>query len=420
MKILIRSPQDPLKIYDAYESTKKIGGNSGNLLYINSVARALYAKNNKLSFGGFKAHVSNDRKSWAESINEKYDHYVMPLSNAFRSGMTEILIGFTEIVRNLDIPVTVVGIGAQATALSAKSGTYSMARTGKGDVKSPDARSDHDRVVYEFCSAVLEKSRSIGVRGAYTRDYLLSLGLPEERVRIIGCPSLFTWGPSHRIVDRDGKDYSGKRREFHPSMKISMNIDYRVPGIERMIYKNFQIYENLFSPSQDSMSARMILDNKQYYDISKVNLGAPVHKKHGMFVLGRLLYYPNPWGWIDDLSTYDFVFGTRLHGNIAGILGGTPAHLIAHDSRTIELANYHGIPYTEYDSGSDFLAEDMFRDTSYEKFNDLMEDRFNVFLDFLRENNLSTAYDEPDAGVDFDDKIAASRRIGPIYSNGMN
>jgi hypothetical protein len=49
--------------------------------------------------------------------------------------------------------------------------------------------------------------------------------------------------------------------------------------------------------------------------------------------------------WIDALRDRDLVVGTRIHGTIAGLLAGVPSILIAHDSRTRELAQFHAIPY---------------------------------------------------------------------------
>lgn len=241
------------------------------------------------------------------------------------------------------------------------------------------------------------------------------LGIPEDRIRVIGCPSLFTWGPNHRILDKSNNSFVGSGKQLLKDATISMNIDYRLQGIEQMIYANCFRYPNLTSPSQDSMSARMIISGQEFYDLTKVNLGTPVHTKHGMFIRGGVIYYPNPWGWINDLSHKSFVFGTRLHGNIAGILAGTPAHLLAHDARTKELAQFHGIPHTQFEKGKDFLAEDLFLETNYTEFNELMPMRFGNFLDFLKENDLTTIYDT-DNGVAplFDKQLDKLKSIGAI------
>lgn len=416
-RILVRSAQDPQKSYDALESTKKMGGNAGNLLYVNGVSRTLDSKNNKLSFGGFKTHTLPDVTDWVNQANKKYDHYVMPMANSFREGMTQSLRGMTEIVRRLDMPVTIVGIGAQATAKSFTSNDFQMASTG-GKKKLDDHKTEeHNQVVRDFCNAVLEKSKSIGVRGEFTKEYLVALGIDPLKVRVIGCPSLYTWGPDHKIVNSVGNDFDGSIEQFDPELPLSLNIDYRLAGIERMIYANLFKYPNITSPSQDSKSARMIITKNEHYALEGVNLGTPIHTKHPMFLRNNVIYYPNPWGWVHDLSKKHFVFGTRLHGNIAGILGGTPAHLLAHDARTMELAKFHGIPYTIYDKEHDFLAEDLFKTTSYENFNNLMPKNFKNFIEFLNENDLSTIYDENGKTKNFDKEIEKLKMISAVFPN---
>lgn len=415
-RILIRAAQNPLINYEAFDSTKKIGGNSGNLLYANGVARTLASSRNILTFGGFRSHLLSDKSKWIDHVNKNYDHYVIPLSNIFRIEGYAVLENLTYIIKNLSIPVTVVGVGAQATADAYKNNIYIMSNCSTDTPDNEHEIKNHNKIVLNFCKAVLQKSNSIGVRGEYTKNYLLSLGIEPNRITVIGCPSLYTWGPNLRITDDDNNAFCGKNKKFNPQAHISMNIDHRVIGIERMIYANLEKYQNLTSPCQDSKSARMIISQKDYYDINQINFKTPIHMNHEMVINKKLIYYQNPWSWINQLSEKEFVFGTRLHGNIAGILGKTPSHLIAHDARTLELAKLSGIPYTIYEKNSDFLAEDLYHNTDYTKFNDLMPKLFNNYLNFLRNNNLTTIYDTDHGhAINFDKEISKLKSIPPIY-----
>ena len=71
--------------------------------------------------------------------------------------------------------------------------------------------------------------------------------------------------------------------------------------------------------------------------------GAPITLDHPLIRSDRVRFFLDPKTWFDHLAQYDFSFGTRIHGNIAALLAGTPALLLAHDSRTLELAEYHEI-----------------------------------------------------------------------------
>ena len=77
--------------------------------------------------------------------------------------------------------------------------------------------------------------------------------------------------------------------------------------------------------------------------------GVPVSSKHPLIRENRVRFFLDPKTWFDHLAQYDFSFGTRIHGNIAALLAGTPAVLLAHDSRTLELADYHQIPHRVID-----------------------------------------------------------------------
>ena len=119
--ILIRAAQDPTTVHGAMASAQRMGANSGNLLYANAVARTLAARSNKVDTGAFDAHLV-DRASWIRRINKRYDHFVVPLANAFRYKNGEALEGLTELVRGLDVPVTVVTADRLLAARVAKAG----------------------------------------------------------------------------------------------------------------------------------------------------------------------------------------------------------------------------------------------------------------------------------------------------------
>ncbi len=72
--------------------------------------------------------------------------------------------------------------------------------------------------------------------------------------------------------------------------------------------------------------------------------GVPVTLEHPLIRQNRVRFFLDPKAWFAHLANYDFSFGTRIHGNIAALLAGTPALLLAHDSRTLELAHYSRDP----------------------------------------------------------------------------
>jgi hypothetical protein len=409
-RILIRAAQDPTAVLKAMPSAERMGANAGNLLYANAVVRTLAARSNRVDTGAFDAHLA-DRADWARKINKRYDHYVVPLANAFRFNNGDTLEAMTELVRALDIPVTVVGVGAQATitAASEDAPTITMGKTGRKGLPSAAESAEHDNRVRAFVDAVLDKSASFGVRGPVTKAYLVSLGLPDDRIDVIGCPSVFTWGPDHRVHKSD--------EPLTPDSAVSMNVDYRVRGIGEIVERNAELYPRLTSPSQDLKSARMIITGEDQFDMTKRDARTPIHTGHRLYREGRLQFFPTPWGWISALGRMQFVFGNRLHGNIAAILGGTPAHLLAHDSRTLELAQYHAIPHSNFhEREAPPTAAELWEQTDYTAFNEAYPARFRTYLDFLHRNGLVTAYDGPNRLARFDRSIRKAQAAPPIVS----
>ena len=108
-------------------------------------------------------------------------------------------------------------------------------------------------------------------------------------------------------------------------------------------------YPNLVYMAQNIQTLELMLHGT--YPMGKkgtmLRTGVPVSLKHPLIRQNRVRFFLDPKTWFAHLANYDFSFGTRIHGNIAALLAGTPALLLAHDSRTLELADYHEIPYRE-------------------------------------------------------------------------
>ena len=68
----------------------------------------------------------------------------------------------------------------------------------------------------------------------------------------------------------------------------------------------------------------------------------PIVGKHLLVAIkdseDRVRFPLETWSWLRHLSGFDYAVGTRLHGNVAATLADTPSMLLAHDSRTLELA----------------------------------------------------------------------------------
>jgi hypothetical protein len=155
-----------------------IGNNVGNLVFSQAVFRLLSTEGNDLE----TARLVNES---AAQINAGYDHLVIPLANAFRKSFLDSLNAMSDLLEKLTIPVSVVGVGAQASL--------------KGSVRSADQVAP---AVQRFVRAALQRSPSIGVRGEFTQAYLRDLGFADDEIDVIGCPSMFMYGPDLNVQRR--------------------------------------------------------------------------------------------------------------------------------------------------------------------------------------------------------------------------
>ena len=345
-RLLLRARKDPFKVVSPEASLDRnaIANNSGNLIFSGAAYGILATSDTEVTADGFVIDLRA-----AERINERYDAYVIPLANAFRSSFEANLIRLTQLISRLRIPVIVLGVGAQS-----------------------DARYETDRLhriepaVKAFVSAVLDHGPSIGVRGAFTASYLAGLGFRD--VEVIGCPSLFLHGPDLRVekgpapLDRDAR--------------LAVTVSPYVKAMWPIVARHVERYPNLDYVAQDLDTLERLLWGGS----------AP-----GPDIRTRM--YVDPWPWIDDLRDRDFVFGTRIHGTIAALLAGTPAYVFAHDSRTLELAEYFAIPHRRMaDVPPDVDAAELHAEADFQVFNEGHAARFATFADYLERHGLEHVF----------------------------
>lgn len=387
-RILIRAHKAPFTAADAKTTYDKdlIGNNTGNLVFSQAVYRLLSTADAELATAGLA-------KSRAKDINGSYDHVVIPLANAFRPGYENTLDALSALVEELTIPVTVVGVGAQASI----DGNHK-------DVGSVGAATTR------FVKAVLERSPSIGVRGKFTGDFLAALGFGGEHVRVIGCPSMFMHGPDLRVRK--------KVEALTTDSLIAFNVSPYVKEMGQISHDVAARFPHLVYMSQNIQSLELLLYGT--YPMGKkqrmLKSGVPVTLEHPLIRQNRVRFFLDPKAWFDHLTTYDFSFGTRIHGNIAALLAGTPALLLAHDSRTLELARYHEIPHREIRSLPDPVDPiKLYADSDWEPMNTAHEGRWDRFADFFAEHGLDHVYGEGgDHGQAFDDQLTATDLPGPV------
>ncbi|MGC4897594.1 polysaccharide pyruvyl transferase family protein [Micromonospora sp. DT31] len=375
-RILLRARKGPFDVLTPEETFAGnwIGDNSGNLVFSHAAHKLLATSTAEIT-----ATRSPADPRLADEINERYDVFVVPLANAFRRSFLHRLAPMTRLIERLKIPVVVLGVGVQTNV------------DGDREYLRPI-----DEAVSAFCRAVLDRSHSIGVRGEVTESYLRTLGF--SAVEQIGCPSMFLHGDNLRVEKG--------RPELTPDARVALTISPYVRSMASVVRHHHERYPNLCYVPQDLRTLGTLL-----YGDAPEHRGQrsdiPLHASHPLFVEDKVRMFVDPWTWLSHLSEFDFAFGTRIHGTITALMAGTPGYLFAHDSRTLELARYFGIPHRIMrDVPTDVDAADLYAEADLSALNDGHKARFATITAFLAKHDLGTSFADGDSAAAFDRRVS--------------
>lgn len=230
-----------------------------------------------------------------------------------------------------------------------------------------------------FLRLLSERSTSIGVRGYFTERVLHRLGI--ENVRVIGCPTVFwSMDPNFHLGSAPGEP-----------KRVAVNVTPHGFYRDKL---------ELFLSEAWKIGAQYITQDE--YFVADVGEKADERREFASWYFGgefrdskQLLewikrekhFYKIP-EWIDYLRDYDFVCGTRFHGNMAAIQAGIPALNFVHDTRTKELCDFLNLPYINFSRYRGESIRQLAALADYELFNSTYPDRFRNYVDFLEENGL--------------------------------
>lgn len=358
-RILIRSGKSPFDTFSAHETfdTNLVGNNNGNLVFASAAHKLLSAEGVILGtrMFGFGAEI-------ADAVNNEYDTFVLPLANAFRPAFQDNLMKLTAFIEKLKIPTVMLSGGAQSA-----NGSFDHLKQMEPSIRA-------------FCKAVLKTSSHLTVRGERTAEYLRSLGFND--VLVIGCPSITMNGPGHKVAPVSKKS----------KYKIAYNIETSKDLLGTLVNEVENHHDATYFP-QDTHSLEMMLWGLDRHKMGR-DERLPLYMTHSQFQDDKAEFHLDAHTWIQRMKDFDLSFGPRIHGNIVPILGGTPSVVVAHDSRTQELAQYHEIPYfTPEESKNLSCLDEVLERANFTKFNAGHTIRFNVVRDFLHNNGLKTIYD---------------------------
>lgn len=367
-RIVIRAHKDPFTVASVEKTIKRnlIGNNIGNLVFSQASFRLLSSQ-------GTSVRRYRGEPAWW--LNMTADAFVIPLANAFRPAFIEPLNTLSNVIEKLTIPVVVLGVGAQS------------GRDHHLEVRDAARR---------FVAAVLEHSAVIGVRGQYTHDYIKELGFGASNIEIIGCPSMFMHG-NHLPVRK-------KIASIETDTPLALTLSPYRKRMADIANANVAMYPNLTYFAQDMDTLEVMRGGT--FEGKAVGKDMPVSRNHPLLANNQTVFPLDPATWMKALSTRDFTFGSRIHGTITSIIAGTPALLLAHDSRTTELADYHRIPYLDLTQLSEnVLAHELYEHVDLDPMLNAHQENFDRMNTFITRNGLQAASDQDT--IAFDAHIAA-------------
>lgn len=366
--ILIRSVPSPLEKVTPRQAWElnAYHNNSGNVAFPYGLIRNLTTDNRAVVADWYGAKLPSP-----EEVNEQYDMYILPMANDFGGHFANEMKKITKFIKQLKIPVVVVGIGGAFSEKPDFSGTRPFDKTSR-----------------EFINTVLDKSSKLGLRGEITGDYLKALGYVEgSHFEVIGDPTLYNLGSDLKI-----KDF-----KYSDDMKIAYNMTpkapqsaleflYNLPNafkdatyIPQDIGEFAKIYAGMMDPT-----ANPLRDTLQNFPNKLTDVA---------YASGNLKFFLNAPKWMEYMKTVDLSIGTRIHGNVIPTHAGTPSLTMMYGSRLKELAEYHHLPrIAAKDVRPDMTLEELVRNVDFHEPERYHKANFEKYVAFLEANGIENQY----------------------------
>lgn len=327
-------------------------GNTGNLMFMNAARFIAGLPGNSYEFYDWYK-MNGDADAYKKEINENYDCVLYPMANVLQ-GNTQYLQNVIRLIKGITIPVFVLGIGI----------------TLDEGVTVHELFQDIQQPVQEFLDIVGKSGGAIGCRGYMTKELLDKAGA-GELVTATGCPSLYQNGILHISEDRVPEE----------SFRVALN--GRVQDFTDRVYRKVL---------EDKKAVYICQDQYGKALYGAVTAFPELIQKYGYFGVkllaeGRVRYFANLQEWYRYIEkNVDFMFGTRIHGNLISLLAGKPACVYIHkgnyDLRVRELAEFYAVPIVT-DEKKATLYE-IYREQDYTEFNRQFEKNFRNFEEFLK------------------------------------
>jgi polysaccharide pyruvyl transferase WcaK-like protein len=291
------------------QALDEIGNNTGNALF----QRAVWDRVNL-------PKVTVKLENW-QQFKGQIDALVIPAANQVNPDWD--LGDWADMVEELNVPVCIVGLGAQAHI-----GATTNLPLSEGTLR--------------FLRAVAQRTENIGVRGEFTRQVLSSAGI--HNTVVTGCPSNFLNRKISGATVQAALDRARSRENIRMGYVFGTMEEVTRP-IERTLFALARKHIAPIIYQTNEAILRFLHDGvvleKSVYDMTweaqELSHGAWDLAEYLRIVHARGVFYSDARTWIDRMHVLDIVIGMRIHGAVAAIQAGTLGLCVPFDSRTLEL-----------------------------------------------------------------------------------
>lgn len=309
----------------------------------------------------------------AEQLRRSCDVIVLRGSNYIHEHMN--WGHFADWLDVLQMPIVCAGVGAQAES--------------KRKIILPEDGLRTWKTISSFCT-------SIGVRGSFSAETLISNGIPN--VEVVGCPTMFRdRNPNVRMRFNE----SGVRRVTF-SLRREVDRTYASdPEVFRKLQKNILL--KLEMNSDLWLSSHGEPEEKSFFYKSPGDIQKAKHRlsADGWFdeltgprlvdLYERKLYYSaGPSDYDVYVKQFDAAVGYRVHAILPAAALGVPAALVSYDTRSDELAETFDLPLFAPETLLNMSIPDIFAPWRFERFEAMFNSRYMTMKNFLEKNGLTT------------------------------
>jgi Polysaccharide pyruvyl transferase len=353
--------------------------NSGNMIHA-AAARRILGK-----YKEFKPALQWTDEQ-IEKLRAEHSHIVYITANLIRLGVPrdhpsikELIASHVTLASNIEraaLPVVVFGLGSQAPL----AGPYEF-NPASETIRLLKVLSDH--------------SRRMAVRGAFTADVCIRLGI--NNVEVIGCQSIF-WHRSPQFswcLSEPGRDRAGNiacnftdARSEAQLIRQAMACGYDVIGQGNGGEAELRQRE----PGEAAIAGpRFGWDVELAFEKSLIDRG-----QYERWARDHFYQFRRPEAWLDHMRRYRFCYGTRLHGNMAAMIAGTRALWIVHDMRTKEVCDHFKLPRVELDEVQGGVnLEALFERADYSGCRQIYPERYRVLFEYVDRASLPHSLPAP-------------------------